>query len=578
MLRPPYAREGNGSVAANASALAPARVAVNVMPRPATRSQPDEPPKRGWARASVARLEARSKLWPFALLPLLQWGIAFVAVGRVRCVATYDTAYYYVLARNVALGRGLTDTVLWQFLGAPDTAARPAGSYWEIGWPLVLGALMRIFGSSQRASILICAGLSALVPLAAALCTWLSVKRRAAAWLSGLLLCLQARLLATSVTPDMILWYQLTCLLGMAAFLWIRERPVPRGHLVAAGAVLALPMHVRGEGFVVSAAALALLLFGGGRPSRESVRRALWVALGVALLSVPLTLRNVVVFGRLTPESRTLRLWMTRYDDLYYFRSEPSRAGFWAQGWARLFSVRQRALAAHLGALTTQIPWPLLPLSAVGVLARVRARRTWILPVFFALSLLVPCLVVPLIASADRFVMNVLPVLCVASTLGIFTLRDLLARRVRSRLLGAALVGVASWASVAVFRKDVTVQTYLDRLDVYRDTPAFLTDTRQLAPLRMAPTDVVLTDDPWRVAAVLDVTTVINPFDGPTAIEAAFDRYRPRFVLASNPALRRLTAARVRELKLVATMRDGAWYELQEGVKRADGTRVDAAP
>src|ERR1700722_20575747 len=137
------------------------------------------------------------RLWLFAFLPALQWAICFTAARTIRTVGSYDTAYYYVIARNIGQGRGLTDTVLWQFLGTPESVQRPAGNYWEGGWPLVLGALMRVFGHSQHAAILLSAATSGLVPPATALVAYLAGKRAGPAWLAGLLVCLQARLLPT---------------------------------------------------------------------------------------------------------------------------------------------------------------------------------------------------------------------------------------------------------------------------------------------------------------------------------------------------------------------------------------------
>ncbi|MGH7270635.1 MAG: hypothetical protein ACREJ3_09410 [Polyangiaceae bacterium] len=503
----------------------------------------------------------RRRLWPFAVLPALSWAISFAAARTIHTVATYDTAYYYVIARNVAQGRGLTDTVLWQFLGVPESVQRPAGGYWEIGWPIILGTLMRLFGHSQRASIFICSALSGLVPLATALVAYLAAKRLDVAWLAGFLVCLQVRLLATNITPDATTMYQLAYLSGMVALLWVQKRDASPGQMLAIGVVLAFPMHVRGEGFILGAAALPLLFFSGGRPSRAATRRTFWVAAGMMGFVLAFVLRDLVVFGHLVPKSRSLRLWMTRYDDLYRFASDPSPATFWAQGAVRIANVRVDALRSHLDGLMHEVPWPLVAFSVAGVAAMVRSSRTWVLPLFFCLSLLVPCLVVPIIASVDRFAMNVLPVLCVAASFGIFAVRDAVARSTAPRFLRFAVLSAATLACIAVFRDPISFRTYIDRLRIYRHTPDFLANTRSLAPLHLLPTDVVLTDEPWRVAAVLDVATVMCPVDGPAAVDAVVKKYRPRFVIAkSNSSLQRLVAAKKFDLRAVATMKDATWY------------------
>jgi hypothetical protein len=500
-----------------------------------------------------------------ASLAATQLAIALRAASGVRDVASVDTANYYVIARNLAEGRGLTDTVLWQFLAAPTTVERPAGDYWEVGWPLVLGTLMRVFGTSQHAAIVICACLSALLPVAAFAAAMAAQRRVAVAWIAGLLVCLQTRLLPPDVTPDVTLMYQITCLAALAAAIHAGARDVPLGRMIAAGAVIGLPMHVRGEGFVVALAALPCLPGASSTPLVERARRTGAALLGIALVGLPFWARDLVVFGHLVPPSRSLRLWMTRYDDLSRVLSTPSPQRFWAQGLARMTEVRWAAIRGHADLITRQLPWPLLVFAVAGAAVAILARpgppgraRALPIPLFVLLSLLVPCLVVPLIANDGRFVMNVAPALCVLASSGIFAVADAIARLVRRRAVVLPAIAAGVWACAAVYRAPASFRTGIGYLDLYRRTPACLDDTAQLAPLHLDPHDVVLTDDPWRVAAVLDVAAVGLPADGPAAADVILDRYRPRFVLATTPPLRQL--ARRKGMRAVATLRDGVWY------------------
>jgi hypothetical protein len=306
------------------------------------------------------------------------------------------------------------------------------------------------------------------------------------------------------------------------------------------------------------------------------------VGLGAALLGLPFALRNLAVFGRVTPESRTMRLWMTSYDDLYRFLGDPTPALWWRQGIGRLVVARKDAIGLHLVAIVSQVPWPLLLFAAIGAILLLRSpapRGARILPLFVVLSLLLPCLVVPLIASADRFVMNVLPILCVMAASGIVATRDLAARRAPPRLADAAVIGLGLWSSVALFRAPTTVRAFVDGLARYRAAPASLADAPRQAKLALAPGDVVLSCDPWRVSAVLDVAGVMCPNDGRAAIEALVARYRPRYVLVSpRSPLQSLVSGGRAHLRLVATMDDGAWYALPGPVRSADGRPGLEAP
>lgn len=535
-----------------------------------------------------ARRQGRLLAASFALLGVLQWVVSFWATRTIRTVATYDTAYYYVVARNVARGQGLLDTVIWHLLGTPETVARPAGDYWEVGWPVVLGALLRVFGDSQRAAIFLCAALSGLLPLLTALVAWLATRRATVAWTAGLLVVLQARLWATDASPDVTLPYQLTVLGALAAFHVARDRDLGARALVAVGAALVLPAYVRGEGFVVAACALPLLLFTGapgdgaaGGPVvtrapaiRERARRLVPVLLGMALVIVPFTLRNLLAFGHLLPTGRSLRFWMKSINDLDRFATDPTPAKWWAQGWERLLDIRFRTITLHLAQLTEQIPWPLVLFAVIGAVALLRAerRRAAMLPSLFLASLLVPCLMVPVIANPDRFVMNMVPVLAIFAAVGAFAVAERARRSVDRRAVTVAVVGAAVAASSLLFRGEGSVPALVGILRIYRDTPPELADAAVLAPLGLERGDVVLTDDPLRAAATLDIAAITSPLDGFDSLEAAVEKYRPRFVLARTPALERLATRGRFPFRAVSSVKGVTWYELQEGVRNADGS------
>lgn len=513
------------------------------------------------------------RLFAFSSLVVLQWIIAFGAAQTVRNVATCDTAYYYVIARNFARGRGLTDNVLWQFLHAPATVEQPAGSYWEVGWPLFLGSILRVFGDSQRVAIMTCVVLSGLLPLLTALIAHQLSKRLDIAWVAGVLVCLQSRLWATDVTPDSTLPYQLTCLLGLAAFQHAYERALSPTRLIAVGMALSLPMYVRGEGFILLLATLPCLLATPLRSLRENVRRTFCVVLGIGLLAAPFVIRNFVVFGETLPQGRSLRLWMTRYDELSAFHAHPSLVTWWAQGIEKLASLRWTALEGHLEVLTYQIPWPLVLLATIGVvlhIVRIRGRRPPAIPLFFVFTWLVPCLVVPLIANADRFVMNTVPLLCVCASGAIFALLDFVKILVDKRI-GWVLVAMAIWSCTTLFRSPGKNSAYLAALHIYREERAYL-NAGALGALHLQRDDVVVTDDPWRVTAELDVATIMAPLNGDAAVEALVMEYRPRFVLVtSSPALQRLAWRKRIPMHRVATFRGGAWYEVDGPIKSATG-------
>lgn len=527
----------------------------------------------------VATSPTRRRQLVYASLVLLQWLISFCETFVVRHVGTVDTAYYYVIARHFARGRGLTDNVLWQLLHVPATVEQPAGTYWEVGWPLFLGSLMRVFGDSQRTAIFLCALLSGLLPLLTAKVAHQLSKRIDVAWIAGVLVCLQSRIWSTNVTPDCTLPYQLTCLWAISVFLATHHRSLSRKKLAAVGIAFVLPVYVRGEGFIVPLGLLFLSFVASSRPFRENVRRAISVLAGMSVVVIPLAIRNVLVLGTLFPPARSLRLWITAHNDIYAFRTDPLPSVWWSQGIEQLVQVRLVALKVHLQMLFVQIPWPLAALAMVGcvvLLVHAHRNRPPVVPLFFALSLLVPCLVVPLVANADRFVANVLPVLCICAATVIVGFVDK-AKVCLDKRLAWILIPAAVFICATTFRAPTGFFAYISALRAFHDVPMYL-NPGALKALDLKQDDVVLTDDPWRVAAELDVATVYMPLDGEAAIDALVRMYRPRFVLVGvNSGLRPWVSRGRFLMHPVATFRNATWYEMEGFVKSSTGQRRQAA-
>jgi hypothetical protein len=265
---------------------------------------------------------------------------------------------------------------------------------------------------------------------------------------------------------------------------------------------------------------------------------------------------------------------MRTLKDLDRFSSDPTPAAWWAQGPERLLAIRWRSLVGHLARLTLQVPWPLLALAALGVAVHVSAerRRGAVMPLLLVASLFVPCLLVPVVANPDRLVMNTLPILCILAAVGVLALVDR-ARRVASHpAIPVAVVGAAVVASSLVYREGGSARDNLNIMHLYSDTPPALADPRALAPLGLGRDDVVLTDDPLRVAAVLDVAAVTCPLDGPAAVDAVVEKYRPRFVLVGPRPLERLVTGGRFPFRAVSSAGGATWYELVEGVRNADGS------
>ncbi len=355
-------------------------------------------------------------------LVILQASVCFPAASGLPGVGNYDTAYYYAVARNLADGRGAIDTVLWHFLGPPETVVRPIGDYWPPGWPFLLAALMRVFGHSMMAAIGICATLSLLLPVLVFWLAYLVRPQTWLAWLAGVLVIFQNSLHQTNVTPDVSLPYALVTLLGLCAFMEHRRRRAPEKWLILVGALMTLPFWMRGEGFIPFGAITLTVLLSGDISWRRRAIRIGWLLLGSACCQLPLWLYNLFAFGGLTPEPRSMVLFFTDIpSDLYMFGSNPSFATWWGQGIPVILDNIGDRLYENAFAFFKQNPWALGGFAIVGMIRKVngepRFATTLPLTMFVVLSWLVPAILVPNGASADRLVLNTTPIQCILAVI-----------------------------------------------------------------------------------------------------------------------------------------------------------------
>ncbi len=82
-------------------------------------------------------------------LVALQVGLSLWRARGLEHAGDNDTASYYIVARNLAEGRGLVDTALCYLHGHAASVVRPAGDYWCIGWPLILGSVMAWWATAR---------------------------------------------------------------------------------------------------------------------------------------------------------------------------------------------------------------------------------------------------------------------------------------------------------------------------------------------------------------------------------------------------------------------------------------------
>jgi 4-amino-4-deoxy-L-arabinose transferase-like glycosyltransferase len=304
-------------------------------------------------------------------IPILLFAIALAARGVTAALflePAYPDAYYYAnVARELADGGGFQVDFIWNFVEVGGTLPVsgvlpiPSNAHWMPLAALVQVPFIWVLGPT---------GLAASLPfwLAAAAAAPLSffIGRDAGmpAWQAasaGLLVAMPAAVAPYLGQPDN---FALFMLLGALA-LWLCARGL-RGHrwsFAAGGIVVGFAFLSRNDGVLLGLPfALAFLydLLRAPRASRIGWVPALLCLGGFVLVSAPWLLRQLDVFGSLSPSSAGGRiLFITEYRELYSVTSETTLASFLAQG---LPAIIESRLSGLWSALLIFMALPLLVL------------------------------------------------------------------------------------------------------------------------------------------------------------------------------------------------------------------------
>ncbi|MFO7531496.1 MAG: glycosyltransferase family 39 protein [Candidatus Limnocylindrales bacterium] len=317
-------------------------------------------------------------------IPILLFAVALlvrVATAALFSEPAYPDAYYYAnVARELAAGGGFSVDYIWNFVEVggtlPDEGVLPipSNAHWMPLAALVQVPFIWLLGPTSVAS-----GLPFwLAAAAAAPLTWL-IGRDAGmpSWqaaAAGLLVAVPAGVSPFLGQPDN---FALFMLLGALA-LWLCGRGL-RGHrrsFAIGGVAVGVAFLSRNDGVLLGVPfALAFLYDLARRPrgSRIGWQAATLCAGGFLLVAAPWLLRQVDVFGSVSPSSVGGRiLFIREYRELYSVTTETTLHAFLSQG---LGPVIQSRLGGLRDALLIFVAMPLLVLLAPFLLIGAWVRR-----------------------------------------------------------------------------------------------------------------------------------------------------------------------------------------------------------
>lgn len=478
-------------------------------------------------------------------IPVLLFAIAFavrVVIATLFADPAYPDALYYAnLGRELATGGGFTVDYIWNFVEVggrlPDegTLPIPSNAHWMPLAAVVQVPFIWALGPTPVASAL---PFWLAAAAAAPLTYFIARDAGMHAWqgsAAGVLVAVPAGVTPFLGQPDN---FALFMLLGALA-LWLCARGLRghRGSFALGGLVVGLAFLSRNDGVLLAipfALAFGSDLLRRPRLSRIGWRAAVACAAGFIVVVAPWLLRQLAVFGSLSPSSAGGRiLFITEYRELYSVSSEATLDTFLAQGLGSLIESR---LGGLWDALLIFVASPMLvllvPLLLIGIWVARRKPdfRPWVIYglALFTFTALVSAVHVPygtFIHSAVALLPHayLLVMLGVAAVVGWIAARRPSWDAPRaSRNIGLMLVGVVVAVSVAATLS--TIDAWKRERDGRVEVLAAL---ERLAD----PGDIVMSPDAGAYQYHGGWAGIVTPEDPLPVVEEALRRYDVRWLV-----------------------------------------------
>ena len=477
-------------------------------------------------------------------VPILLFVVALMARALTASLfpdPAYPDAYYYAnLARAIAGGEGFQVDFIWNFVEVggrlPEAGSLPipSNAHWMPLAALVQVPFIWTLGPTAAA-----AGLPFWLAAAAVAPLTYLIARDAGmpAWqagAAGLLAAMPAAIAPFLGQPDN---FALFMPLGALA-LWLCARGM-RGHrwsFAAGGLVVGLAFLSRTDGVLLGVPFAIVFLYDlvrEPRATRIGWGAGLAFAAGFTLLAAPWLVRQVDVFGSLSPSSASGRiLFITEYRELYSVTSETTIDSFLAQGASSLVWSRLGGLGS---ALLIFAAMPLLvflvPLLLLG--AWLRRRSPDFLPwliyavLLFVFTALVSAVHVPF-GTFIHSAVALVPHAYLLVLLGLAALVRWVAARRSSwnapraaRNFSFMVVGVVAVASI------VTSLTTIGAWSAEREARS---EVLTALEANADPGDVIMSPDAGAYRYQGGWSGIVTPDDPLTVVEEALRRYDVRWL------------------------------------------------
>lgn len=476
---------------------------------------------------------------------------AAAAAAMVR-PGTFDSAYYLHVAQNLAVGRGLVEDVVWNYLDTSPVALalpRPSHLYWMPLSSLLAWVGLSAFGAAldtHRAAAVPLVLLAGFVPTGAAWLAWSWSRRLDVALAAGLLGIASGYHAVYAVSIDTFTPFTLAvalCLVG--AWQGLRGRWVG---WAAAGLGVGLAQLTRADGFLLAiVVAVGVVRTAWRARSLATFLRAALLSGGVALVLVsPWLARNLVVAGSMVPGNGSAAVWLRTYDELFAYGVGLSPGHLLSSGPGALLAERLRAGIAAFMVLLGGTWIALLPVVVAGwwtlrraVLAQLFALYAVLLTATLVLLFPAPTQWGTYLHSSSVF----LPWSAALASVGISRLARALSRGrpahqdlLRQALLSLAVVWALGTTAIVVRSSLFGPAAPGDLYAPWNERYAHYSRVGEVLQARGAEGPILVIDPPGFTVTTRRPSLMV-PSNGLDAVNAVADRFGAQWLLAERHRL-----------------------------------------
>lgn len=475
----------------------------------------------------AAGAPARPRIaWRAALLAAtLCFSVIYLALGaRAHGNWDNDGAYYFGVAKHIAVTHRLEEPLVWHFLSPPEAIPHRPFDYWGGLTSLLLVPPLVVFGATYRVAAITMAVLSSVSLLFfwRLLCFEIRLRQPLLEAMALVIFAFTPWLPVARIDTESIVPFQV---LVLAALLLYAHDQLEWCVAASFASILA-----RTEGVLLcSMLWAACALRAGALPSYAARRARVRLALTGAACVGAYSAYHFAVFGAPFPPGVSAVGSLARYSDIYAYGTRDVGPGLLARLWAEPFGVTIERTITQVRAVklvARQDFWLALALVPGVGLFRSRPRvesLVWVL--FFGGALALVAISPPATFSvgAQRSLAGLAPLAAVCGALGADAILARIGGAFRRRtvvsgiLIGAVLVGVA--------------HVMITPLDVYKPDarPRADEDFSTLSPLLSG--EPVASNNPWQIVAMTDSPAVSIPENGEQAMETVFRRYGVRWLV-----------------------------------------------